>query len=493
MPALDPPVRGLTPEQRVAAASRIANLFIEAEPGSGKTTVAAQRYGVLRYLGAPDDRAVLAVSFTRSATAELRARVARTWGPSATQWPHRIGTIDFLLRRLVRALLVGGHIEWPEGHVEIEVIDDWRTVTAVSRRGMAARVGLHKQTVIVAWVQADHKYRPTLADVQDHVGSGRCTHDDVRTVLADALQDPQLAAVVKQHLAETVRSIIVDEVFDANDLDLTVMELAMDAGVEVTIIGDPWQALYGFRGARPDLVPQMVTRRGIQRLPLTASFRWETEEQRQLAADLRGGVGVTLPPGDIAIADVALAAQWNTLWSIAPRILPIAFPPYSNNDEGRAAETLLLNQVTRNAFQLDAPYLGDSLKVLGIPDTAIRRDLEPALNAIVQRLQTGDTADDIHHQLSDALRLVAGRPLRHTIVYDDRQRIEALRQRVLGSETLAPGMTIHQAKGREWNYVAVRLQPSQQEELGRGLNYQREQARTIYVACTRARRQTFAV
>lgn len=40
----------LTEEQRMAAATSTRNVFIEAEPGAGKTTVSAQRLGVAAYL-----------------------------------------------------------------------------------------------------------------------------------------------------------------------------------------------------------------------------------------------------------------------------------------------------------------------------------------------------------------------------------------------------------------------------------------------------------
>lgn len=493
MPAVGPAGFGLTPEQKIAAASTIPNLFIEAEPGSGKTAVASQRFGVLRYLAGSDNRGVMAISFTRSATAELRVRVRGAWGPTATQWPHRIATIDFLMRRLVRALLTGGHIEWPGSKVEIEVVDDWRSVAPVFWTAGKARFGLNDRQVIVRSVNASRRPRPSLSDVEGHASAGTCTHDDIRTVLADALQVPVLAAVIEDHLSATVRAIIVDEVFDANALDLAVFELAMHAGVEVTIIGDPWQALFGFRGARPQDVPEMVARTGIRRLPLTASFRWKTEEQSQLAEALRNGAGVSLQQGDIADADVALAGKWDTLWDIDIRVLPIAFPPFGGNDEGRAAVTLLLNQITRNAFQLDAAFLGESLKVLGIPNIDVRGDIEASLNAIAVRLRSPDSADEIHRHLSETLLRVAARPLRHAIVSDDRQRIELLRRRVTHAEALAPGLTIHQAKGREWDSVAIRLDNSEKRALGTGLRHGREADRKVYVACTRARRRTFAV
>jgi DNA helicase-2/ATP-dependent DNA helicase PcrA len=74
-----------------------AYTYIEAAPGSGKTTVAAERFGILRFSPNRDDRAVVAVSFTRSATAELGQRIRRRWGPSALAWPHRVVTLDTVL------------------------------------------------------------------------------------------------------------------------------------------------------------------------------------------------------------------------------------------------------------------------------------------------------------------------------------------------------------------------------------------------------------
>lgn len=477
----------------MAAGTRFSNLFIEAEPGSGKTAVASLRFGALRYRPEPDDRGVLAVSFTRAATADLSRRVRRAWGPSATDWPHRIGTIDFLMRRLVRALCVGGHIEWVDRGVEIEVVDDWRSVTSTAWTTLEPRVGLQGKEVLVVSVSVARSRHPEVVEVQRHVSAGTCTHEDIRTVLADSLEIPDLAEVVKHHLASTVRAIIVDEVFDANKLDLAIFELAMEAGVELTIIGDPWQALYGFRGARPQDVPLMVARTGIHSLPLTASFRWKTNEQRDLAVALRDGKPANLPGGDVADASVALAGKWNTLWEIDDRVLPIAFGPAGDNEEARAAMTLMLNQVTRNAFQLDAADLGEALKVLGISHLDPRRDLEPHLNPVVQRLSSSDSPDEIHRALSEALDLAARRPLRNPMVSADRLRIEALQDRLMGAEALVPGMTIHQAKGREWDYVAVCLDRRERETLARGLSHEWEADRKTYVACTRARMRTFAV
>jgi DNA helicase II / ATP-dependent DNA helicase PcrA len=110
--AVDPALAVLTSEQLIAAGTSLQRTYIEASPGSGKTTVAAQRFGCQRYTAqlvgdeGASGRAVVAVSFTRSATWELRQRVRRSWGPSAVRWPHRVITLDTLIysRAIPRSL-----------------------------------------------------------------------------------------------------------------------------------------------------------------------------------------------------------------------------------------------------------------------------------------------------------------------------------------------------------------------------------------------------
>jgi hypothetical protein len=118
-----------------------------------------------------------------------------------------------------------------------------------------------------------------------------------------------------------MRALIVHEVFDANDLDISIIEAAIRAGVAVTLVGDPWQALYVFRGARPDVVPHLLQRTGVRTLRLTQSFRWRSQAQEQLATDLRSGRGVPLPTLDAAQA--ALGIAWPSGPWRASRSAPI--------------------------------------------------------------------------------------------------------------------------------------------------------------------------
>src|SRR5688572_9598792 len=104
----------LTDEQKAALGASLERLFIEAAPGAGKTTVAAERYGVLRCERSALSRSpTTAVSLTRSATGELLRRVRGRWGSTALTWPHAVMTIDTLICNVVQHLLRGEVIRWP--------------------------------------------------------------------------------------------------------------------------------------------------------------------------------------------------------------------------------------------------------------------------------------------------------------------------------------------------------------------------------------------
>ena len=291
-----------------------------------------------------------------------------------------------------------------------------------------------------------------------------------------------------------MRSLVVDEVFDANDLDIVIIEAAINGGVAVTLVGDPWQALYVFRGARPDIVPLLLQRTDVRTLSLTRSFRWKDPEQSELARRLRAGEPVDLPVrghdrglGDV---DVVLSLMWKPLWELGGGVLPLAFHAFKGGTE-EAAATLLLNHLTRSIFSLDATYLIDALTALAIADRDVPRQLEPELQEVAEALRIpGKNALNIAYgRLVEIVRTVSPRNLRpahhaHTL------RLALVQDRLAHSGRPVPGLTAHQAKGGEWNVVGVRLTDSERQALGGGLSVAVDTHRKLYVACTRARYRT---
>lgn len=495
-------INTLTAQQKHASATSTTNVFIEAGPGTGKTTVSAQRFGVHRF--APrhrhDSRAVVAVSFTRAATYNLRRRVQRLWGIEALAWPHRIVTLDTIMSGLLHDLLREELIEWPDGktlwpdgEATLDVRDSWASCGGTTSNRTAYAVNLHGKTIVIrTGFTTNYANRVPAPNIVPLMKQGICTHDDVRSILELALKRTDCVTRVRERLGQQFRAIVVDEVFDANELDIVIIEAAIAAGVAVTLVGDPWQALYLFRGAKPHVVPDLLARNSMPTLPLSQSFRWQSIEQAKLAGDLRHGTGVILPIDPEKI-DVAIALWWKDLWAVGGGVLPLAYHSFKGGYE-EAAATILLNHVTRNVLDLDATYLTDALTALNIQDRDVPRQLETDLQRVIETLKPG-TAEAVkaaYLELVAVIGTVSARTLRpphaaHT------GRLAALQSRMTHPGRPVPGLTTHQAKGGEWDIVGVCLRDAERKALGAGLAVTEDLHRKIYVATTRARYRTLEV
>ncbi|GGB26240.1 hypothetical protein GCM10011492_15540 [Flexivirga endophytica] len=477
--------------------ARVRRLNIEAGPGTGKTTVSARRFGVERfareYRG--DPRAVVAVSFTRAATHTLVRRIRRLWGSHAIRWPHRVVTLDTVMVELLHDLLLTKLVVWPGGHTTLVVEDSWASY------GTRVRTfAQYKLTISGAEVQIGSArlhaaaYTVNPSRCASLIRQGICTHSDVRQVLALALRRVEVREYARKRFASRFRSFIVDEVYDANDLDIDFIELAVDGGVSVTLVGDDWQALYVFRGARPEVVPELLSRQGFRSLTLTRSFRWRSEEQAQLADDLRGGIGVTLPvvlSADVPCLDVVLSLRWAPLWNLGPGVLPIGFQSFKGGPE-EAAAILVLNHVTTSIFGTEATYVKDAVTSLSIDDEDFFVKAKPRLQQIVDVLSSDGTATakqqnvkTAYSHLGELLAEFSPRTLR-PVRANHTNRLRDIQARLLHPVRPVPGLTAHQAKGAEWNYVGVCLADAERALLHRGLHVEGDSDRKLYVACTRA-------
>lgn len=485
-----PHAPSLTREQLLVAANPHRLLYIEAFPGSGKTTVSQQRFGLHRFARTADHRAVVAVSFTRSATEEIRSRVSRQWGPSALTWPHRIVTLDTVLNDLLTHLLRSRVLQWPGGHEELEVLDTWPTYLPTTRTKTKPVLRLAGTRVVTAYQQEDKPdFHIKPADFSPMVGDGRCTHENVREVLCDALGAEDIRARITTYFATAIRSLLVDEVYDANDLDVEIIRVAADAGLAVTLVGDPWQALYAFRGARPESVRRLLGLLEFEHGELRTTFRWrDSVAQTSLTQGLRRRESAILTAGAAKDVDVVLARRWQSLWDCSPRVLPLATAKWGMGSLQKALCTLLLNELTQTALGLPALFLPDAWTTLGIREPESFEKLRPDLQSTLQRLAGQDDLSEVWTALVRTVAATAHLEPSEGHKRTPRKALGHLRTRLhVQHERLVLGLTCHQAKGREWDRVGVRLEESDAAALRKGLDPGDEDHRALYVALTRAR------
>lgn len=476
----------LSTEQLIGAVAPVGKLYIEAGPGSGKTVVATARFGSLRFDGSKDRRGVAALSFTRSATGELRRRVVRRWGPISVASPSRVSTIDGFFLDVLSFALAEGLVIWPNNHVELNVRDDWSTVqrTSITDRVMEVTV-LNGRAVVRETQVPDSAPRITPEAYTESIYAGHCTHEEVREVVRCLLEELTSRDQIGSWIVGRYKALIVDEVFDANPLDLELIAVAVQRGVSVVVIGDPWQALYEFRGARPDLVPKSLAQLGFSRLQLTKSYRFR-DSQVAVTAAARGGESVALAAGSPAEVDVVLSTTWAPLLDSRRGILPLALG--GTKSPRWALATLVLDAVASATLGLRAVDVAAALKRLSLPDNSENVDLYHLHEDVIACLRSG-TPDKATRCAWECViswvdrrdGALVGRPMRK------KKELIEMRQILMQVSAPTAGISVHQAKGLEWDRVGLLLSESERRFLENGLSSKSEAERKVYVSLTRAR------
>jgi uncharacterized protein (TIGR00375 family) len=234
----------LDADQRAAAEIADGALVIIAGPGSGKTRTLTHRIAhLVAERGVPATQC-LAITFTRRAAAELGERLGALLGETAKDIAihtfHSLGLAILREHPAAAGLHRGFHIaDEPE---------------RIGLLAAALDVSPHKaETLLRAISKAKRSSTPAAREVADAMAAYRqamqqrdaVDFDDLIGLAIDALAaDAGLLARYRDRW----RRLSVDEFQDVDEQQLRLMALLAPPGADICVIGDPDQAIYGFRG-----------------------------------------------------------------------------------------------------------------------------------------------------------------------------------------------------------------------------------------------------
>ena len=263
----------LDAEQREVVAHRGSALLVLAGPGTGKTTTLVEAM-VDRLMGADacERDQVLGLTFAAKAAQEWRDRVAIRLGgagPQVTtfhsyafslvrkhadalrlQGPPRLLAgyeEQSTVHEIVQAALQVGRIPFPEDlRVAVLTTEFGRQLRSAMARARAVGLDaehLHKAAGDdPAWVLAANLLQQYESYLED-----RDAFDYSSLVVAAtaAVQSPKISRSVHSRL----RAVFVDEYQDTDPAQVQLLRAIVGPGCDVTVVGDPDQAIYAFRGA----------------------------------------------------------------------------------------------------------------------------------------------------------------------------------------------------------------------------------------------------
>ena len=288
-----------TPEQARIIAHPLTPLLVVAGAGSGKTATMSQRVVHLVVRGEVRPDQVLGLTFTRRATAELdqrvAARLARLAGSGLVRLDEEAGaaiaTYNAFAGSLVRehglrigvdpdSTLITGARAW---QIAVRIVEERTAPLPVDRPGAAASVllaleGALSENLLTVDEAAEHL--DELVALMEGIGSVRGCRTLVRGApealgnrlgmleavaayrdykrrhalldfgdqIALGCRIAEEAPEVARQLRERHRAVLLDEFQDTSVAQIRLLAALFSAS-GVTAVGDPNQAIYGWRGA----------------------------------------------------------------------------------------------------------------------------------------------------------------------------------------------------------------------------------------------------
>ena len=243
----------LNAEQRTAAQTTERPLIIVAGPGTGKTRTLTTRIAYLIQENDVVPESILAITFTNKAAGEMAERLqgmvgAKTAGRITIKTFHAFGTT--LLRQYA------GHLDLDPSFVILS--DDDRQALAKTIFPDLSQKELNQTLNFISSTKSQlftpdtfpDQYPISTTQYQIYESALIATHaldfDDLIALPVQLLEShPEVLSEVQAHY----RWISVDEYQDINLAQYRLLRSLTAAGANLCVIGDPDQAIYGFRGA----------------------------------------------------------------------------------------------------------------------------------------------------------------------------------------------------------------------------------------------------
>jgi len=527
---------GLDPAQQQAVQSGAPLLAIIAGAGSGKTGVLTRRVAYRCLTESTDPRHVVVLTFTRQAAGELRRRL-RSLGLRDNIMSGTFHSVAYSLLRqrwddqgrrhpvLIqdRRRLIG-EVLGPRSSSDINTISteiDWaraRNLTP-SQYPSAARYFARRTSAAPSDVSR------VLSDINTLKHKrGVIDLDDLLSLTIEALStDPSFAESTRWRL----RHFYVDEAQDLNPLQVALLNKLLDGREDLTLVGDPSQAIFGFNGADSRLLTDLEnTFPGIEVVRLRTNYRCTPQIVH---------AGLTaLSNDDSALPD---------LHSARPDGSPVEIYGFEDETSEAAGIASLISSLRQDhrpwrefavlaRTNAQLPTIRDALELAGIPARLLTTQAHDPLRRIVREVEDLPSAtrlsvwakdvwnqDVLDHEAADPKSVdgnfsvldISALDITESPDTDLRRRVARAVEEFLsdgGGDGRAFGawvranrpfegdvrsdavelLTFHSAKGREWDHVVVAgcergLVP---HSSARTPLESAEEVRLAYVALTRA-------
>jgi len=282
----------LTDEQNTIVNAPPGHYVITAVAGSGKTTTLAHRIRYLLEQGY-DSKRILILMFNRAARQDFSKQLAEV---AANHSRPEVRTFHAMGYRLYQRFIREGYLPQfnqqilSEKEIHFQI---WRILNKIlqddalreAKKNKKEHVeigyqfietvknGIQTPKVVLSSLKMETRFDYLLA-LFDHYEQWR--KQSARISYTDMLYDPVMAIVEQPQLENIVKNkmdiLLVDEYQDTNDIQHELLKRIAGTRAKITVVGDPDQTIYEFRGANPDYIIKGFAQEFPDATPLNLSY-----------------------------------------------------------------------------------------------------------------------------------------------------------------------------------------------------------------------------
>lgn len=369
----NPLLADLNPSQAEAASHLNGPAIVLAGPGAGKTKTLTKRAAMLVQSGIPPEQ-ILLLTFSRASSKEMLARAKAldsrcefisggTFHATATkvinQNIHLFGmdkpfTIldpedaTQIVKKVLEPIKDGDNRNWPRASTIAKVIgfsaNTKLTIPAAIERKCPDYLDFANEIEAVQRAYTEYKLNRGMLD-----------YDDILIYFAALLEDETIGRLVRKRWSH----VMVDEYQDTNAIQLDIIYGLAGEAQNIFIVGDPGQAIYGFRGAAPATMIEFSKRfPSAKIIALETNYRSSAEIVTIVNAidkNMRIGFERTLrsargPVGDLPVI-MEVADQVTEAGAIADHILT------HKAEGGELADNAVLVRSMTMARRIEAEFI----------------------------------------------------------------------------------------------------------------------------------------
>lgn len=264
---------GLNDKQREAVAAPLGNYLVLAGAGSGKTRVLTHRIAWLIAVEGISEGAIMAVTFTNKAAAEMRHRIQATLAQHSNHslFGMWVGTFHSIAHRLLRSHYADAGL--PQDFQIMDSEDQLRLMKRLLKlHNYDEKMYPPKQACWYINHKKDDGLRPDMIDdmndrqEQEWIRIYKIYQDtcdrsglvDFAEILLRAYELFLKKPLILQSYQRRFQQILVDEFQDTNNIQYAWIKLLAGETGKVMIVGDDDQSIYGWRGAQIENIQRFL-------------------------------------------------------------------------------------------------------------------------------------------------------------------------------------------------------------------------------------------